>query len=363
MKKRIIISVTNDLSTDQRVGKVAQSCHNNGYDVLLVGRKLNNSLEFDAPYKYKRFKLLFNRSALFYAEYNLRLFIFLLFSKTDIFLSNDTDTLVANYLVARLRRKKLIFDAHELFPEVPELSNRPATKRVWQFIENCIFPYLTHSYTVCKSIAKHYNKKYGIQMKVIRNVPHYRFAKIDNTGSSDEVPNIILYQGALNKGRGLEWVLEAMPFVENAKLVIIGDGDIAEKLKTQANHLNISNKVQFMGKISAQELHTHTPKASLGLCLLGNEGLSYYYSLPNRVFDFIQAGVPILSTRFPEIANVVERYKTGMLIDHYEPEFLAGVINQLLENPYPTAHFETVAKELCWENEEKILLDILASLN
>lgn len=362
MRKRIIISVTSDLCTDQRVGRVANACFNNGYDVLLIGRKLKTSDDVSFDFKSKRLKLLFNHSAFFYAEYNIRLFLFLLFSKADIFLSNDTDTLVANFMAANIRRKKLLFDAHELFPEVPELINRPAIKGFWKMIENIIFPHLKHCYTVCESIAQYYSKKYNIDMKVVRNVPNYRFETrqhpIDSTAEK-----IILYQGAINKGRGLEWVLEAMPYVNNAKLVIIGDGDMLTKLKQQSNQLGLGNKVEFLGKFSVQKLHEYTPKASLGLGLAENLGLSYYYSLPNRVFDFIQAGVPILSTRFPEIANVVERYKTGMLIDHYEPEFLAGVINQLLENQYPTAHFETVAKELCWENEEKVLLEILASLN
>lgn len=362
MKKRIIISVTNDLCTDQRVQKIAGTCHNNGYEVMLVGRKLKNSRIINLPYKTKRFSLLFNKSALFYAEYNFRLFIFLLFSKADIFISNDTDTLMANFVAAKLRHKKILFDAHELFSEVPELVDRPVIKGFWEMIENTIFPHLKYCYTVCDSIAQYYSKKYNIDMKVVRNLPYFRFETNKNTSKPTQ-EKIILYQGAINKGRGLEWVIDAMPHVNNAKLVIIGDGDILDKLKLQSNQLHLEKKVEFLGKFSVQELHDYTPKASLGLGLAENMGLSYFYSLPNRVFDFIQAGVPILSTRFPEIANVVENYKTGMLIDQYEPEYLAGIMNQLLENPYPTDHFEGVARELCWENEEKVLLGILASLN
>ena len=358
MRKRIIISVTSDLATDQRVLKTADSCHKNGYDVLLVGRKMKKSLPVNTSFAVKRFRLLFNRSALFYAEYNIRLFFLLLFSRADILLSNDTDTLPANYFASRIRRKKLVFDAHELFPEVPELTNRPKVKRIWEKIENRIFPKLKHSYTVCRSIADYYNLKYGINMQVVRNVPYYReFSKTGILSYSGK--KIILYQGALNIGRGLEWIINAMPLIENAVFVIIGDGDIRHQLEKQAENLNLSEKVVFLGKISGDELYKYTSDADIGLCLLDNRGLSYYFSLPNRIFDYIQARVPVLASDFPEISKIVTHYNTGKLIDNYAPEYLAETISEMLENPIDTQHFDKISKELCWENEEKILLRII----
>ncbi|MFZ4727008.1 MAG: glycosyltransferase family 4 protein, partial [Paludibacter sp.] len=342
MKKSIIITVSSDLSTDQRVLKVAYSCYSNGYDVLLVGRYLKNSQALKLPYRFKRFRLLFNHSALFYIELNIRFFFLLLFSSSDIFLSNDTDTILANYIASKVRRKKLVFDAHELFPEVPELVSRPKIKRIWEILEDSIFPKLTHSYTVCASIADYYNKKYNLKMRVVRNVPQFRTS--NNKEKKLYYPNkkIIIYQGALNTGRGLEWVLNAMPMIENAMLVIIGDGDIKHELELQTKNLKIEDKVVFLGKISAENLQDYTSSATLGLCLLEDKGLSYFYALPNRIFDYIQAGVPVLATRFPEIANIVETYKTGTLIDHYEPDYLANTINDLLEFPLNTDHFNSI---------------------
>lgn len=360
MKKRIIISVSSDLSTDQRILKVARSCFSNGYDVLLVGRKLKNSQTLTLPFQYKRFRLLFNHSALFYVEINIRLFFLLLFSSSDILLSNDTDTLPANFIVKKIRRKKLVFDAHELFPEVPELANRPRVKHVWEKLEDWIFPQLTHSYTVCKSIADYYKNKYGIDMKVVRNVPYTYLTTEQKSKISYPNKKIIIYQGALNMGRGLEWVLDAMPSVENGILVIIGDGDIRRELEEQTKMLIIEDRVVFLGKITADKLYKYTSSAAIGLCLLEEKGLSYYYALPNRIFDYIQAGVPVLATRFPEITNIVETYKTGVLIDHYEPHYLAEVINDMLAFPFNTDHFETAAKELCWEKEEKILMSVIS---
>jgi glycosyltransferase involved in cell wall biosynthesis len=360
--KRIIISVTNDISTDRRVLKVAHSCLNHGYDVWLIGRKLTNSLPLQLPFRFKRKRLIFKRSALFYAEYNIRLFFVLLFSKVDILLANDTDTLLANYLVSKIRNKKLVFDAHEIFPEVPELAHRPKVKKIWGKIEDWIFPHLKHCYTVCQSVADYYNNKYPINMKVVRNVPYFSIPftekLLDYSGKK-----IILYQGALNTGRGLEWVIDAMPQVENAVLVIIGDGDIAKELKEQVNRLQLNEKVFFFGRISGSELHKYTPSADLGLCLLENRGLNYYYSLPNRIFDYLHAGVPVLATDFPEISNIVKTHNTGILINRYEPEYLAEILNDFFTKEFDTKHFEEIAKRYCWEEEERVFNELFFAVN
>lgn len=361
MKKRIIISATSDLVTDQRVLKVSRSCFDAGYDVLLIGRRLKNSLPFETIFQHKRIRLLFNRSALFYIEFNVRLFFILLFSRADILLSNDTDTLPANFLMSRVKNKKLVFDAHELFPELPELANRPKIKKIWESIENNLFPHLKYCYTVCDSIANYYNNKYHISMKVIRNVPYLRKEEAAISQQTINNKKIILYQGALNTGRGLEWVINAMPFVENGVLMIIGDGDIKSYLEEQVKRLNLQEKVIFSGKIAGNILHKYTKSAHLGLCLLENKGLSYYYSLPNRIFDYLHAGIPVLATRFPEIEKIVETYDTGVLINHYEPEYLAETINNQLKNKFDTSHFKPIASNFCWEKEEKILISILYS--
>ena len=358
-KRSIIIAVTSDLSTDQRVLKVAGTFHRRGWKVLLIGRQLPDSKPLQTEFRHYRMRLFFNTGVQFYAEYNIRLFFRLLVSAYDTVYANDTDTLVAGFVATRLRRKQLIFDAHELFPEVPELQDRPGVKKIWQRIEDWIFPYLKYSVTVCESIASYYHQRYGIHMKVVRNVPYRRREIKPATLNTPAGKKILLYQGALNTGRGLEWVLEAMPYIDNALLYIIGDGDLRTQLQQRTLDLDITDKVVFHGKVAAEELHRYTPLADLGLCLLENRGLSYYYSLPNRIFDLIHAGVPVLASPFPEIRNIVETYRTGVLTDDYSPQGLANCINRILKNPYPTDHFQTIADQFCWEKEEAELLKLV----
>ncbi|MCL2596356.1 MAG: glycosyltransferase [Paludibacter sp.] len=360
MKKRIIISVTNDISTDQRVLKVANTLFENDFDVLLVGRELSNSLPLNLPFQTKRMRLIFRRKVFFYAEFNIRLFFLLIRSKADIFLANDTDTILANYYASKYKKTRLIFDAHEIFPETPELQHRKFVKKVWTKIESSIFPKLRSTYTVSQSVSDYYRRLYRMRMQVVRNVPY--FQKVTEEKGKFFIPNkkIILYQGAINVGRGLEWVIDAMPYVnKNVLLVIIGEGDIKRKLMEKVANMKLMNQVTFFGKKQPDELFRYTKGADIGLCLLDNIGLSYYYSLPNRIFDYLRAGVPVLATDFPEIHDFVNTYNTGVLIDHYQPKFLAKIINDMLENRIDTSRFYYLAQKNCWENEEKILLKII----
>ncbi|OIP85262.1 MAG: hypothetical protein AUK44_00225 [Porphyromonadaceae bacterium CG2_30_38_12] len=365
MKKTILIAVTSDLATDQRVQKVASFFHRSHLNVTLIGRQLAESPTVNFPFRTVRMGLFFRRSVFFYAEYNVRLFFYLLLHRSSYILSNDTDTLVACFLAAKLKNATLLFDAHELFPEVPELSNRKFVQKVWVKIEQLLFPHLTHAYTVCDSIANYYRNKYGLAMQVVRNIPRL---KKTNVAVQKPIPldvgsnQIILYQGALNKGRGIEWIIQAMPYVPNAVFVIIGSGDMETELKNSVRLAKLENKVLFLGRISASELNQYTPMANVGVCLLEDCGLSYQYALPNRIFDYLHAGVPVLATDFVEIRKIVATYQTGILIHHYEPEYLASILISMLQNPMDKSHFKQLSESLCWENEEKILAKMLLSM-
>lgn len=368
-KKKIIISVTNDLVADNRVNKVANSLIKFGFDVLLVGRITKGSLPISRIYKTKRFRLLFNKGAMFYACYNIRLFFFLIFTKADIFMSNDLDTLPANFLASKIRNKKLVYDSHEYFTEVPELVNRPKIKRIWERIEKYILPKIKNTYTVCGSIAGVYKEKYCIEMKVVRNVPECN--KQINPIETDYLKElskqkIILYQGAVNMGRGIEEVIEAMQYVENARFVIVGDGDVTEDAKKLVSKFYLKHKVFFIGKVPIEELVAYTQKATIGISLEKNIGLNYYYALPNKLFDYINANVPVLASRLPEIENVVKTYDIGCFIENHNPKHIAEKINFMLHSPEKMQvwkeNLKKASDELCWENEEKVLKDIYTNL-
>lgn len=364
-KKRIIVSVTSDLVSDNRVHKVCSTLHNMGFEVLLAGRKLPASLPVENRlYAVKRFRLIFQKGPQFYAAYNLRLLFFLLFSKFDILLSNDLDTLPANFVAAKVKNKPLVYDSHEYFTEVPELINRPQVKKIWEWLEKKMVPKINTAFTVCDSIAAIYEEKYGTPFRVVRNLPVAGSFE-PKTETSENQQKIILYQGAVNIGRGLEQAILAMHFIENAKLIIAGDGDIKSDLEKLVIKENLQNKVEFTGRLPLEELTKLTPNADLGLSIEEDLGLNYRFALPNKLFDYIQAQVPVLVTNLPEMAAIVNQYQIGEITDSLEPRHLAEKIIETLRNEEKRKtwfeNLKVAANELTWENEEKVIHEIFST--
>ncbi|WP_171032368.1 glycosyltransferase [Polaribacter aestuariivivens] len=355
--KRIIVSVTNDLTTDQRVEKVCNSLKGYGYEILLIGRFLKNSEPIDRNYATKRFKLIFNTGFLFYAEFNLKLFFFLLFTKKDILLANDVDTLLPNYLISKFQNKKLVFDSHELFSEIPELVKRPRVKKIWLAIENKIIPKLKNNYTVCDSIANYYQKKYNTTFETILNLPRKKNIKKGVLNFETHQRKIILYQGAVNIGRGLELMIETMNYLNNHMLIIIGNGDIFNTLKTTVSQKKLNPKIIFLDKIIPEKLHKITPLADLGFSLEEDLGLNYRYALPNKIFDYIQAEVPVIASNLPEMKKVITAYHVGEIIEKREPKALANQIEKILEKDFST-QLKKAKKDLIWQSQEDKLLAI-----
>ena len=360
---KIIVSVTNDLVSDNRVHKVCTTLTNMDFRVLLIGRKLPVSPDIaKRNYQTKRFSLFFKTGALFYAEYNFRLLFFLLFAKFDVLLANDLDTLTANFIASKIKNRPLVYDSHEYFTEVPELINRPKVRQVWYWLEQKMLPKIKYTYTVCNSIAKIYNEKYGADFKVVRNIPVAIETPITKRKNSTK---IILYQGAINIGRGLEQAILAMKFIDNAKLIIAGDGDIKSLLESLVEREKLLNKVEFTGRLTIEELAKLTPQADLGLSIEEDLGLNYRFALPNKLFDYIRAQVPVLVTNLPEMAAIVNQYKIGEITSTLEPEQLADKIKDALFNKTKRELWQKnlifAAKELTWEKEEKILVEIYSS--
>jgi glycosyltransferase involved in cell wall biosynthesis len=333
----------------------------NNFEVLVIGRKLKSSIPLKRAYKTKRFKLLFNAGFLFYAEYNLRLFCYLLFTKKDMLLANDLDTLLPNYLISKLQNKKIIFDSHELFPEIPELVHRPKVKKVWLALEKHILPKLKNNYTVCSSIAEFYKNKYHSNFTTIKNLPTKKEVKKGAFSFNTNSKKIILYQGALNVGRGIELMIETMHFLENNLLVLIGDGDICQTLKDKVCKEELDSKVFFLGKITPTELHKLTPLASIGLSLEQDLGLNYRFALPNKIFDYIQAEVPILVSNLPEMSQIISAYNVGEIVKNRTPEKLAIQIKKVLENEY-AKELKLAKSALIWEQQEAQLLALFNNL-
>ncbi len=366
---KTIVSVTNDLYTDQRVHKVCSFLTEQGYEVLLVGRLRKNSRKLDArSYRTKRMRLLFDKGALFYAEYNLRLFLFLLFRRANLLVSNDLDTLLANYTASCWKRRcRLVYDSHEFYTGVPELVNRPRVQRIWERIEKRIFPKLKTVYTVNESIADIYRKLYRQEVRVVRNIsPRWNAGEKLKSKPELGIPEgkfVIIMQGAgINVDRGGEEAVEAMRNLPEAVLLIVGDGDVVPQLKTRVVSEGLSERVLFFGRRPYAEMMNFTWHADLGLTLDKDTNPNYRFSLPNKLFDYIHTETPVLATNLVEVARIVKLYGVGEILDSPSPQHLEKAIREMMTNPAEHERFRAncraAREQLSWERETEVLKEI-----
>jgi glycosyltransferase involved in cell wall biosynthesis len=370
--KKIILTVTNDLTYDQRMIRICTSLAAEGYEVKLVGRQLKTSQSFDyQQFKHKRFSLFFNKGKLFYVEYNLRLFFWLFFQRFDIVCGIDLDTILPCYFAAILRGgKPCVYDAHELFTDTPEVARRPTIRKMWLAVERFVVPRVTHCYTVGQSVADEFEQRYGRKFEVIRNLPfkihpitqspNHPITQSPNHPITQSPNHILLYQGALNEGRGLEQAIEAMQDVENCAFWLVGEGDLSEILRGRVAALKLENKVKFLGFIKPKDLPNITRQATIGLNIAEDKSLSYRLSLPNKIFDYIQAGVPQICIQFIEFQRLNNEFNMAYMIPKAEKQWIAEAINNLISDKVLYQNLKEncvkAADVLTWENEVKKLI-------
>ena len=296
-----------------------------------------------------------------YAAFNFRLFFYLLFSKADLICAIDLDTILPVYFASSIKRIKRVYDAHELFTEQKEIVTRPTIQKMWLKVEKFAVPKFINGYSVNNFIVGELKRRYGVSYSIVRNLPRYGFLP-DNPKAE---PPFIIYQGAVNEGRSFETLVPAMLKV-NAKLVVCGEGNFYGKLKELITKHNANNRIELKGYVSPTDLAVLTPKAHVAVMLFENTGLNQYYSLANRFFDYIMAGVPQVCVDFPEYRAINDLYKIAYMIPDTHSKTIANALNNLLADAVLYDNLKEnclKAREfLSWEHEEKVLLSFYKSL-
>lgn len=346
------MAVSNDLLTDQRVDRHRRTLSEAGYDVIVLGRN-------DLPTKH-------SRGWRFYLELNAQLRLKVSVLRPDIVWANDTDTILGCWLAARRTRSKLVLDCHELFPEVPEIQHKPVVKWVWRTLERWLMPKCDALLTVSEGIAEHYRLQYGVSMTVVRNLSGEwrvengeRSVESGEQSVSSQTPYTLLYQGCVNLGRGVDWAIDALEWLDNCRLVVAGGGDLLEQMKDYAASKPWADRIIFLGRLSPEELHRLTPQADVGLVMLEDLGLSYHYALPNRIGDFVAAGVPMVVSDLPEMSAVVRRYRVGEVIrteSGEQAKALAEAVRKVLTNGREHYDFGPAQRDMDWNKEKQILI-------
>ncbi|HKL66904.1 MAG TPA: glycosyltransferase [Bacteroidales bacterium] len=368
MPSRVLITVSNDIATDSRVLRFAGILADGGDHVLISGRRLKGSLPVDhLPYKCRRFNMLFKRSFMFYASLNIRLFFFLLFSKFDILVSVDLDTLPAGYLVSLIKSKKLVFDSHEYFTGVPELRERKFVRGFWKSIERIILPQLSYIITVNDSISELYRGEYGSECVVIRNVSERYVGPVmarEMIGASDDELLLVLQGRGLNMGNGGEPLIEAIRDIDRVRLMIIGGGDRLKKLKVMAEKDTLKSKIIFFPVMSWERMMSYTAAADVGVAMFEPGCTNLDLCLPNKLFEYIGAGLAVLANELKEISLVLNKYDCGVAVEYPDRKNIAEALLFLRDNPDRLKEMKrnslTAFGDLNWKKESAKLKSLIS---
>lgn len=361
MSKQLVFCVTNDLNFDQRMQRICGTLSAAGYAVTLIGRESTDSPPLKSrPWREIRLVVKAQKGWRMYASYNWKLFQILRKLEADAICAIDLDTILPVWLASRLKKTIRIYDAHELFTEQKEVVTRPAIHRFWKLIERFFVPRFRHGYTVNGFIRDYFQTAYGVDYAVIRNMP------LKRTELPKPVePRFILYQGAVNEGRCFEQLVPAMRGIQ-AELHIYGKGNFEAQLKQLVQDYQLSNKIKIFQSIEPEELKKITSQSSLGLTLFEKTGLNQEYSLANRFFDYMMAGIPQVCVNFPVYKSINNDHRFALTISNTEPATIAKAVNKLLNDPVLYAELQSNALQareiLNWEAESATLLQFYQNL-
>ncbi len=338
MKKTVIITFLGNFYYDSRVTNLYNSFREKGYDVTIISfdwltKDFKTQRGKISVYKLKKYRFPFT----YYLKYFFILTTRLLISKADLIFAEDVYTLPFAALFSKYKNSKLFYDSREIYGHLAGLSNRKNVQTILRFIEKTFIKY---SYKVITTgdldsdfIYKEYNIKDSI---VIRNLPYqtkikqpFNFRKY--YGLKDEI-KILLYQGVILPGRGLKIIFDVLNRLTDCILVILGDGEYIDYYKSLAKDKGVDNIVYFFGKIEQSELLNFSSGADIGLALIENISLSYYYALPNKLFEYIYCGLPVIVSNLPQMKIIVDKYKVGMSVDPNNIDEIVININNILSN-------------------------------
>ncbi len=382
LQTNVCMVVYNFFVNDARVIREAKTLVESGYEVTVFalhkeGLKQNEEMH---GFKVNRIHLTFGKLPYYNIFQILKYFEFILrcyfrTRKKDISICHchDLEALLVGYLIMKSNKCKLVYDSHELWgdPQYIFFTRPSYPKFVFSMqrrLEHFMMRRADAIITVSDSIGDFIARENKVRKPyVIKNVHNLAKARKSNKikqkiGIIDDKRKTILYQGGLRRGRGLENLVISMQWIDNAVLVILGDGVIKEELKDLAVKYKVEKKIFFMNAVSPEEVFSYTCLADIGVHPIENICLNHYYCLPNKLFEYLMAELPVAVSDFPEMARIVKKYKVGEVFDPAKPQDISRAINSLLDDHDKYQECKLNAKKVNqiynWENEEKKLLGI-----
>lgn len=352
--KKIIIAFLGNIHFDSRCFNLFHSLSKENYVKFLGFEWVNRKIESNENIIVKKINR--KNSILFYLNYYIRITASLIKNKSDIYIAGDLYSLPAVVVAAVLYDAKVIYDSRELFSKLAGLRNKPLQQKFWIIIEY-MFIRFADIITVTGPMDKNFLvSKYGLNnVLLLRNLPlfqeKYHYQKVIES----EQDITLVYQGVMLEGRGLEILLRILKDVSGINLYLIGDGELTPKLKMLVKEFELSERVNFIGSVHQNELSNFTSQGDVGISFIENISESYYYALPNKMFEYLMCGLPVIVSNLPQMKDIVEKYNVGWIVKERDEDDLKRVLLTIKENKQQISFFSNnailAAKELNWERE------------
>ncbi|MDQ7817010.1 MAG: glycosyltransferase [Melioribacteraceae bacterium] len=361
MQKKVCIAFLGNALHDSRIVNLTNSLKNDDCNVSVISFDwfISNRAYYDDTYKiYKLEKTRF--SFFFYFRFSLILIKELIKSRADIYFAEDFYTLPFVKIIGKIKKAKVYYNSRELYAFLGGLRNRPILQWLFKTIEKIFIRKVDLVLTTGEMDSHFLEKFYDINNTlVIRNIPLLQYPErvIDFRAKYNLSSNsmILLYQGVLLEGRGISLVLKAIQQLPETALVLIGDGEQRKNFERMTTELNLKNRVFFVGAIHQNELINYTAGGDIGLSIIENISVSYYHALPNKLFEYIMAGLPVLTSDLPQMKRIVETYQVGEAINISDPGNLVRSLKKWIDNPDLLREYKNncpvAAKELNWQEE------------
>lgn len=372
--KKVTSIVLNNFTNDSRVLKEAISLQKAGYDVTVVALHEVPLLEFEtiSNIAVNRIKLKSKNwskkrvvQIIKYLEFLYKTVI--QYKESDVLHCNDLGTLPIGVIVKKLYNKdiKIVYDAHEY--ETETHYTKGFRKIMVKVMERVLIKYVDKTITVSSKIADEYVRLYNIERpSLVLNTPLLQeVKKKDLFRERFNIPKsskIFLYQGALNRGRGIEMILDAFSSLEAKQIVVfMGYGILEGEIKKYSQKYP---NIFLHEAVSPEKLLSYTSSADFGISLIEDSCLSYRYCLPNKMFEYIMVGLPVIVSNLPEMVKIIEANYIGVVSKEYSTKGLKEAIRATdqLNSEKVKKEIQKVKKIYNWQAQEKILLEVYNAL-
>lgn len=371
---RIAVLVSNDLAFDQRVRKTCAVLAEEGWEPVLIGRRMRRSDDrgIDRAYPTRRLWLGFRSGPLFYLALHVGLARALRRCRREggvtAVWANDLDTLGPAVRAARRWGWSIAYDSHEWFTEAEGLKGHPVKKAVWRWWERRCFRSLDRMITVNGAIAAAYRDAYGIEVGVVPNVPE-RLPDTDPLPREElgwpEDRSVLLIQGAfMDRDRGALDAVRAMVHLEDCHLALVGAGPEHAAARHCADGLGVGHRVHVHDRMPFERLRRCTAAADVGLSLDRPTVDNFRYSLPNKLFDYLHAGLPVVCSDLPVAGRFVRDEGIGVVAAGAEGDegiarAVADAVLEVLRRPPSAEHLADVASRHHWDAHRSTLIEAL----